>query len=47
MSLLTFVGLGVCAGNNPSMLVVVAVLHRIFIEEAALESALGSRYFDY
>ena len=51
-SLLTFVGLGVCGGNALSLLVLVApialaFLHRIVIEEAALNSALGSRYADY
>lgn len=51
-SLLTFVGLGVCGGNllSLSMLVTpiaLAFLHRIAIEEAALTSALGSRYSDY
>ena len=51
-SLLTFVGLGICGGNALSLLVLVApialaFLHRIVIEEAALKSALGSRYVDY
>ena len=51
-SLLTFVGLGVYGGNLVSLLVVVAPIalafrHRIVIEEAALTSALGSRYADY
>jgi protein-S-isoprenylcysteine O-methyltransferase len=51
-SLLTFVGIGICGGNALSMLVLVlpialAFLHRIFIEEAALRSALGERYCDY
>lgn len=51
-SLLSFVGLGVCGGNLLSLLllvtpIAVAFLHRIAIEEAALTSALGSRYRDY
>lgn len=51
-SLLSFVGLGVYGGNALSLLLLVApialaFLHRIAIEEAALESALGSRYVDY
>lgn len=51
-SLLTFVGLGVCGGNALSLLILVtpialAFLHRIVIEETALKSALGARYFDY
>ena len=51
-SLLTFVGLGMCGGNALALLVLVtpialAFLHRIVIEEAALQSALGSRYGDY
>ena len=51
-SLLSFVGLGLCGGNAASLLVLVAPIalafrHRIVIEEAALESALGSRYGDY
>ncbi len=51
-SLLSFVGLGVCGGNALSLLVLLAPIawafaHRIVIEEAALSSALGSRYDDY
>ena len=51
-SLLTFVGLGVYGGNVLSLLVLVtpiawAFLRRIAIEEAALQSALGSGYSDY
>jgi protein-S-isoprenylcysteine O-methyltransferase len=51
-SLLSFVGLGVYGGNALSLLLLVApialaFLHRIAIEEAALETALGSRYVDY
>ncbi len=51
-SLLTFVGLGICGANALALLVLVvpialAFLRRIGIEEAALESALGSRYRDY
>ena len=51
-SLLTFAGLGLCGGNALSLLVLVvpiawAFRHRIVIEEAALSSALGSRYDDY
>jgi protein-S-isoprenylcysteine O-methyltransferase len=51
-SLLSFVGLGLCGGNFVSMFMLVlpitlAFLHRIAIEEAALRSALGSRYADY
>jgi protein-S-isoprenylcysteine O-methyltransferase Ste14 len=50
--LLSFAGLGLCGGNGVSLLVLVvpialAFRHRIAIEEAALESALGSRYGDY
>ncbi len=45
-------GLGVCGGNALSLLVLLAPIawafaHRIVIEEAALSSALGSRYDDY
>lgn len=51
-ALLTFVGLGLCGGNAVSLLVLVtptawALLRRMAIEEAALESALGGRYRDY
>ncbi len=51
-SLLTFVGLGVCGANALALLVLVspivlAFLHRIGIEEAALASVLGRRYDDY
>ena len=51
-SLLTFAGLGAYGGNALSLPVLVvpialAFLHRIAIEEAALASALGSRYVDY
>ena len=51
-SLLTFLGLGLCGGNLVSLGVLVApialaFLRRIAIEEAALTSALGSRYADY
>lgn len=51
-SLMTFAGLGVYGGNMLSLLVllapiVLAFLHRIAVEEAALESALGRRYVDY
>ena len=51
-SLLTFLGVGVYGGNALSLPVLVvpialAFLHRIAIEEAALETALGSRYVDY
>ena len=51
-SLLTFLGLGICGGNGVSLLVLVtpialAFLRRIAIEEAALTTALGSRYADY
>ena len=51
-SLLTFLGMGVSGGNLLALAVLVvpvaaAFLHRIAIEEAALMSALGSRYGDY
>lgn len=51
-SLLSFVGLGVYGGNALSLALLVvpialAFLHRISIEEAALEAALGDRYVDY
>ena len=51
-SLLSYMGLGLCAGNAVSLLVLVApiavaFLRRIAIEEAALVSALGSGYVDY
>jgi len=51
-SLLSYVGLGLCAGNAVSLVVLVvpiaaAFLRRIAIEEAALASALGPDYLDY
>jgi protein-S-isoprenylcysteine O-methyltransferase len=51
-SLLSFVGLGVVGGNALSLAlllapIALAFLHRIAIEETALEAALGSRYVDY
>ena len=51
-SLLSFVGLGVHGGNALSLAlllapIALAFLHRIAIEESALEAALGSRYVDY
>lgn len=51
-SLLSYVGLGLCAGNALSLLVLVApiavaFLRRIVIEEAALVSALGPSYVGY
>jgi protein-S-isoprenylcysteine O-methyltransferase len=51
-SLLSYMGLGLCAGNAVSLLVLVApiavaFLRRIAIEEAALASALGPGYVDY
>ena len=51
-SLLTFLGLGLCGGNLVSLILLVtpialAFLHRIAVEEAALTTALGSRYADY
>jgi len=51
-SLLTFVGIGICGGNVLALLVLVtpitlAFLRRIFIEEAALNAALGRGYSDY
>lgn len=51
-SLLSFFGLGICAGNFLSFLlftlpVAWVLLHRIKIEEAALTEALGSSYTDY
>lgn len=51
-SLLSFVGLGVYGGNALSLAlllapIALAFLHRIAIEETALEAALGSRYVDY
>ena len=51
-SLLGFVGIGLCGGNALSLVLLLvpiwlAFLHRIAIEEAALTSALGSRYADY
>jgi protein-S-isoprenylcysteine O-methyltransferase len=51
-SLLSYVGLGLCAGNAVSLGVLVvpiavAFLRRIAIEEAALASALGPSYMDY
>lgn len=51
-SLLSFFGLGICAGNFLSLLFLTlpicwALLHRIKIEEAALSTALGKSYIDY
>ena len=51
-SLLSFVGLGVYAGNALALPVLLlpmafAFARRIRVEEAALTSALGSRYADY
>jgi len=51
-SLLSYVGLGLCAGNAVSLGVLVvpiavAFLRRIAVEEAALASALGPSYLDY
>lgn len=51
-SLLSFLGLGICAGNFLSFLlfslpVAWVLLHRIKIEEAALTQALGRNYTDY
>jgi protein-S-isoprenylcysteine O-methyltransferase Ste14 len=51
-SLLSFLGLGICADNFLSLLLFTlpiawALLHRIKIEEAALTTALGRNYTDY
>ena len=51
-ALMAYAGLGLCGGNLLSLLVLVApialaFLRRIAVEEAALTSALGSRYADY
>lgn len=51
-SLLSFIGIGICAGNFLSLLLFTlpiscALLHRIKIEEAALSEALGEAYLDY
>ena len=51
-SLLSFFGLGICAGNVLSFLLFTvpiawALLHRIKVEEAALTEALGRSYSDY
>ena len=51
-SLLSFFGLGMCAGNFVSLLLLTlpigwALLHRIKIEEAVLTEALGKSYIDY
>ena len=51
-SLLSFIGIGICAGNFLSLLlftlpIFCALLHRIKIEEAALTEALGEAYLDY
>ncbi len=51
-SLLSFVGLGIYAGNALALPVLLlpmafAFARRIRVEEAALTSALGSRYADY
>ena len=51
-TLLSFLGLGICAGNFLSLLLFTlpigwALLHRIRIEEAALSDALGKNYTDY
>lgn len=51
-SLLSFLGLGICAGNFLSLLLFTipiswALLHRIRIEETALTLALGKNYANY
>jgi protein-S-isoprenylcysteine O-methyltransferase len=51
-ALLTFIGLGLCAGNMVSFVVMVvpycaAVLWRIHVEEAALLKAFGDQYRSY
>ena len=51
-SLLSFFGLGICAGNFLSLLLFTipiawALLHRIRIEETALTLALGNNYTNY
>ena len=51
-SLLSFIGIGICAGNFLSLIlftlpIFYALLHRIKIEEAALSEALGAAYLDY
>jgi protein-S-isoprenylcysteine O-methyltransferase Ste14 len=51
-SLVAVVGIGVAFASWPALAVCVvpiaaAVVHRIRIEEAALESALGDAYRDY
>lgn len=51
-SLLSFIGIGICAGNFLSLALFTlpicgALLHRIKIEEAALCEALGENYLDY
>ena len=51
-SLLSFIGIGICAGNFLSLIlftlpIFCALLHRIKIEEAALTEALGEAYLDY
>lgn len=51
-SLLSFFGIGICAGNFVSLLLLTlpigwAFLHRIKIEEAALSDALGKNYTEY
>ncbi len=51
-ALLNFLGLGICTGNFLSFLwitvpVAWALLHRIQVEEAALNEALGRSYTDY
>jgi protein-S-isoprenylcysteine O-methyltransferase len=51
-ALIAFLGLGLCLGNFASIAVSIvptaaAFLYRIHVEEAALQSALGSAYADY
>ena len=51
-ALMAYLGLGLCGGNLAALGVLVvpiafAFLRRIVIEEAALTTALGSRYVDY
>jgi len=51
-ALLAFYGLGLCFQNSLSLLIAVvpitaAFLHRIKVEEAALNSSLGANYRDY
>lgn len=51
-SLLSFIGIGICAGNLLSLALFTlpicwALLHRIKIEEAALSEALGEAYLRY